>query len=349
MKTHLRRAFILLLFALLVLALLKFQGKIFRPEHDTHAVPALAQVPPGAKTAKAMLAVLPESRTYPGFVEAGDPAQISSRVMATVLEVAAREGDQVAAGQSLIQLDDKAAQTRLAQAMANLQTAQANSLQAKLAFDRAERLRAAEALTAQEWESARAQRDATQAMEDQASDAVEEARTALEWYSLQAPFSGLVLRRSTDPGSLASPGQPLLFLYRPDRLRFAAAVPEELAARLQVGQSLEVSFPDKARNATLTRILPAADPRTGTVTLHLELAGGQNLLPGMLGRLEVLVGERETLVVPAAAVRQVGQLQRVQLVQDGRLAPTTITTGKSHDGRIEILTGLEAGEEVLIP
>ena len=349
MKTQLRRAFILLLFVLLVLALLKFQGKIFRAEHDVHPVPELQSLPPGAQVVSAQFKVLPESRTYPGFVEPIDPAQISSRVMATVLEVRHREGDAVEAGDVLIQLDDKAARTRLAQAQANLLTAQAGALQAQLAYDRAERLKQAEAFTPQEWESARAHRDATQAMAAQATDAVEEAQTALDWYTLKAPFDGLVLERNIHPGDLASPGQPMMQLYRPGSMRFAVAVPEDLAPRLELGKSMHLQLQGRKQDAQLIRTLPSSDPRTGMVTLHFALASSEPVLPGLLGRLEVTIRDRETLVIPAEAVRRVGQIERVQWVREGKLVPITITTGKSHDGWIEVLTGLAEGEEVYIP
>ncbi|MCA9003474.1 MAG: efflux RND transporter periplasmic adaptor subunit, partial [Planctomycetes bacterium] len=243
----------------------------------------------------------------------------------------------------------KAARNRLAQAQANLQTADAQALQAKLAFDRAQRLREAEAVTVQEWESARANADATKAMRDQASDAVAEAETALDWYTLRAPFAGEVLRRDVDPGDLASPGLPLLQVYQKDHLRFAVAVPEGLVAQLEVGQALDLTFPKGSIVAKLTRILPSADPRTGTVTLHLSLAPNADLLPGVLGRLQVAVGERKTLVLPVAAVSHVGQIERVQVVREGHLVPVTIRSGKRHNGLIEILSGLTDGEEVWIP
>ncbi len=349
MQIILRRAFILLLFGLLVVALLKFQGKIFRADHPVHELPPLPEVPADANTAFAIRATLPQFQVYPGFVEPVDPAHVSSRVMATVLSVSAREGDAVKVGEPLIRLDDQAARARLAQTRANLQTAQAQALQAKLAFDRAQRLHKAQALTAQEWESARAGKDATQAMADQAADAIAEAETALSWHNLLAPFDGQILKRHTDPGSLASPGQPLILVYRPEHLRFSVAVPESLASQLKVGQTVAVSFGSDDHTTSLTRILPSADPRTGTLTLHLELSNPEALLPGMLGRLQLSVGERKALVVPAASIRRVGQIERVSLVREGRISTVTVRTGKSHDGLVEILTGLSEGEEVLIP
>ncbi|MCA9000910.1 MAG: efflux RND transporter periplasmic adaptor subunit [Planctomycetes bacterium] len=349
MQILLRRLFILLLFGLLVLALLKFQGKVFRTEHPAHALPELPAVPEGAQTAIAKRTSLPQLQVYPGFVEPVDPAQISSRVMATVLSVSAREGDAVEDGQVLVQLDDQAARARLAQTRANLQTAQAQELQAKLAFERAQRLHDAQALTAQEWESARANRDATKAMAEQAQDAIVEAENALSWHQIPAPFAGQILERHTDPGSLASPGQPLAVMYRPDDLRFSVAVPESLAADLKVGQTLKVRFGDSELSPSLTRILPGADPRTGTVTLQLGLPTSSGLLPGMLGRLTLSVGEREALVIPEACLRRVGQIERVSLVKDGRISTITVRSGKNLGGMVEILSGLSEGEEVLVP
>jgi len=350
MKAWNKRIVVVALFGALVLVLLWFQGIILRKEHPPAEIPAASAVSATTRTARVERRVLPALRTYPGFVEAVDPAVIAPRVMATVLAVAGREGDAVENGQIVVSLDDRDAQAQLSQARAGLEAAAARALQARLAFDRAQRLLDADALTAQEWESARAARDSAQAMEERAGKAVEECQAALTWFRLAAPFDGRILERQADPGDLATPGRALLTLYREDRLRMRVAVPEEHAAGLVVGSRLELGFDQlEPRAAQLTRILPSADPRTGTVALHLALAQSEDLRPGLLGRLQLALGEREALVVPIAAVERIGQVERVLLVRAGRFAPVTVRTGKQQDGVVEILSGLAEGDEVVLP
>lgn len=344
-----RRILVLLLFGALVAVLLKFQGIVLRDEHPPVDVPAAPRVGADEATARVERRTLGSVETHPGFVEAIDPATLAPRVMASVIEVAGREGDAVARGDVLVVLDDRDARAKLAQAEAALEAARAGARQAELALDRARRLHESEALTTQALEAAEAAHDGARAQVQRASEGVEEARTALAWFRLEAPFDGKVLERGADPGDLAAPGRPVLRLYREDRLRFRVAVPEERAADLSTGSTHRVVF-DRLppRDATLTRVLPPADPRTGTVTLHLAPASIEDLRPGMLGRLQLAGGERAALVVPADAVERIGQVERVRLVRDGRAVPVAVRTGKRHDGLIEVLSGLAEGEEVVV-
>jgi RND family efflux transporter MFP subunit len=289
-------------------------------------------------------------QVHPGFVEAIDEAGVAARVMASVLEVSVREGDAVAAGQVLAVLDDRDARAGLAQAEALLEAARAQALQAQLAFQRSERLLGAEAMTAQEWEQAQAADDAARAQAESASRAVEQARVALSWYRLEAPFSGRVLARAVEPGQLALPGQRLFSLYRDDRLRLRAGVPEQLASELEPGAELAVEFDHlPARTALLVRVLPPADARTGSVTLHLELPPSPDLRPGLLGRVLLPVGTRSALVLPRSAVEHIGQVERVRLAREGRVVIVTVRTGKLRGEAVEILSGLAEGEQVLLP
>ena len=96
-------------------------------------------------------------------------------------------------------------------------------------------------------------------------------------------------------------------------------------------------------------MLPPADARTGTVTLHLELPPSTDLRPGLLGRMRLVVGQRSALVVPSEAVERIGQIERVQLARDGRVVPVTVRTGKLQGDRLEVLSGLAEGEQVVLP
>jgi RND family efflux transporter MFP subunit len=350
MKTTRRRVVILALFAALVLALLWFQGILFRHETPPVKVPAPPAVAAAARTAKVEQRNVAAVQAQPGFVEAIDPAPIAPRVMATVLEIAAREGESVPAGAVLAVLDDRDARSRVAQARAAVEAAHSGAQQAELAFARAQKLLDAGAATRQDWETARAALESARAQLDRAREAQTESETALSWYRLTAPFAGRVLERRGDPGQLATPGVPLLTLYREDQLRFSVALPEERAAALPVGAACEVTFDSAGvRRAHVARALPSSDPATGTVTLHLALEQIDGLRPGLLGRLQLQRGERSALVVPAAAVERVGQVERVQLVRDGRAVPVVVRTGKSQAGWVEVLGGLSAGESVVVP
>lgn len=350
MKRVANRVLVAALFTALVLALLWFQGLIFRPQHVLAQVPAPAALAPGERAVRVESRKLARSQSQPGFVEAVDAAHVSARVMASVREVAAREGDRVESGALLIALDDRDARARLAQAEAAQEAARAQATAAQLAFERVERLQRGGAATEQELEGARAGHESAKAAHERAAQGVTEAQTALTWFEVRAPFAGSVLVRHVEPGQLATPGQPLLTLYREDQLRVTVAAPAELAARVRVDDECELEFDNAtARSGRIARVLPSADASTGSVTLHIAPADVAGLRPGQLARLIAPAGEREALLVPAAAVERIGQIERVRVLSAGRVSPVAVRTGKRHGEFLEVLSGLRAGDEVVAP
>ena len=236
-----------------------------------------------------------------------------------------------------------------ARAEALVAAAQAETVRARLQLERVARLGAAQAATTQEREAATAAADAAAAQLRAAERGLDEARAMASHFQLRAPAAGVVLLRHADPGDLALPGRPLLVLYQPGQLRFAAAVPEALAAALKPGQELSVECGGSARPARVTRVLPGVDPATGTVSVHLVPPDPAGWRPGQLGRVLLPVGERPTLLLAARAVRRTGQVEWVELVRDGHLVPVTVRSGRAHGDQLEILTGLRAGERVQLP
>lgn len=345
-----RRIVVAALFGLLVVVLLWFQGILFHHDHAPAAAPAPAPIPPSAARARVEARTVPGTLPLHGYVEAVDAAGIAPRVMATILTIGAREGDDVQAGAVLVELDDTEARARVDQAAAAVQAADSSAEAATLAWERAQRLREHDASTQQDWEAARSAHAVAIAAQARARAARTEAETNLGWYRLVAPFAGRVSARLGEPGQLALPGQPVLSLQRDDRVRFAVAVPAVLSDGVKVGDPATIAFDGLSdRPARVARVLPTTDPRTGTRTVHFELADVSGLQPGRMGRCELAHGTRTALVLPAGAVQRIGQIERVMLVSGPAPVPVIVRTGKTIGGAIEVLGGLRAGEEVLLP
>ena len=161
----------------------------------------------------------------------------------------------------------------------------------------------------------------------------------------------LVTERRIEAGDLANPGMLLLAVYDPSRMRLEAPVPVRLLDRLAVGQSVEVTLdrPAKVFPGTVSEIVSEVDPasRTQLVKIHLDVADG-DVLPGTFGRLWVDAGPREVIAIPSSAVIRVGQLEFVQAVRDGRVVRRLVKTGPARDTSVEILSGLSAGDVILV-
>jgi len=306
-----------------------------REPPGTVAAPIGEPLPPGARTEIVRRSAEPARVEVPGTIASEIRIQLSAKLPAHVRKVMVADGAAVAAGQELIALDDREIREQLAAAEAQLRQAEAE-------FERARNLRAEGAATEQQLLAAETGRDAARAQ-------VERARVTLSYATIASPIAGIVTDRRVEEGDLAGPGQPLLTVYDPARMRIEAATPSRLIGFLSPGQAVEVALanPEGRRRATITEIVSEIDPATRTQKVKARLDDAEGLRPGAFARLVVVTDPVETIRVPERAVRRVGQLETVGVVRDGRVIRRLVRTGARGDGWVEILAGLEAGETIL--
>jgi len=366
-----------LLFLGLVVAIVLYATGMFQGERvPPGRVAAPAGESPPAVTARAEKAEVDVFEAAMGTVESRTRVGVAAQVTARVLKIAARAGESVRAGETLLTLDDRQHKARLAQARNSATAADAAHRRAveakpraaallkqtKARYDRFEKLVAKKALTSEELEGAEsaylqavagvaeatAAIAAAEARTHQAAQVVTEAEIALDHCRVLAPIDGVVQERSVEPGDLALPGRTLLVVLDANALRLEARVREGLISRIREGETLQVQIP--AAHSTVTgtvdEIIPAADPLSRTFRVRIDFAPVAGVHPGMFGRLRIPVGRRMVVKAPARAVRRVGQLEEVVVkVGEDRWERRLVTTGLVLEpGVVEILSGLGGGE-----
>ena len=287
----------------------------------------------------------------PGTVEAQREAVLSPRITARIKAVHVRAGDAVDEGTVLVELDERDLESRLRQMRERAAGARARVEEAERHYQRIQNLFAEDVVSRADLDRAEADRDAARAELARARDAVEEARTALSHATIRAPMTGRVIDRLAEPGDTARPGVPLLRIYDPGSLQLDAHVRESIAAGLERGQSLNARIDAVGTNlaVTIDEIVPSAEPGSRTFIVRAGLPRHANLYPGMFGRLIIVTGSEQRIEVPVAAVERVGQLEFVQVVTDRGPVRRHIRTGATTaDGRVEVMSGLAAGERVVI-
>ncbi|NLH16883.1 MAG: efflux RND transporter periplasmic adaptor subunit [Phycisphaerae bacterium] len=266
-----------------------------------------------------------------------------------------------------------AAKAQLGAAQAQQQAAEAQLGQTETDLKRIESLFAAEAATGQQRDHAVSQRDIAQAnllaarqqvvaaqsdiarfsaQREQAVAAVNEAQVMLSFTTITAPMNGRLVRKMIDPGDMVTPGQHLFVIETTTEPELHAVVAESLTTHLSSGQKLAVKI--DALNTSLEgivrEILPQADPRSRTMMVKVSLPVQQGLITGQFGTLEVPTGNYSALTVPSRAVRQVGQLHLVDVVDsEDRPHRRFVTLGPPHGEVVEVLSGLVKNESVVIP
>ena len=319
-----------------------------------------------------------------GTVRTRTEAQVSSRLMAQVQEVLVREGDTIRrAGPDgkatvLAKLDDRDIQAKLQQAQAQVaslqralgvalaqqQSVQALLQQAATDLARTEKLVEAKAATVQQLDHARTQRDTaqaqvlaaqglveqTRAQQVGAEAAVREAQITLSFAVIEAPFDGKISSKRINPGDMVAPGQILFAVESPSEPQLHAMVSETVALHLKVGQTLPVQIdaPQRQFDGVVREIVPQADPLTRTILVKVDLPKDAGLVSGLFGRLSVPIGNYSTLVVAKSAIRQSGQLNLVQVLEKpGVPVRRFVQIGPEHGSLVEVLSGVQAGEEVV--
>ncbi|MGC8719232.1 MAG: efflux RND transporter periplasmic adaptor subunit [Thermodesulforhabdaceae bacterium] len=201
-------------------------------------------------------------------------------------------------------------------------------------------------------QSAEAELSRAEAQAKQAEALLAEAKTMLDYTVIRAPFSGKVVKKTVEVGTMVTPGQPLFYLETPGQPELHAWVAESLLPYISVGQRFDVTVDalKKTVSGVVREIVPQAETTTRTVLVKIALAPDKDLVNGMFGRFNISYGSYSTLVIPRRSVREVGQIRVVDVVRpDGRISRRFVTLGKVHGDLVEVLSGLTAGEEVLVP
>ena len=314
-----------------------------------------ASPPVRAKLAKAELVGAPQRVELYGTVEALRQAAVSSRVMATVVAVHVKSGDAVRAGQLLVEIDPQTARGQEAQARGALAQAQAALALAERNFRRFDTLAGKGAASELELDTARMQYEQAKGAVQQGEGAVESAASVARESRVVAPFAGRVAARLVEVGDLAAPGRPLVVVEAAAGRRLVLAVPETAvaAAGIQPGTVVPVRIDALSGRGELrgkvAEMTPGADPASHTFTVKVEIEGAE-VPSGLAGRAWLPGAERSTVGVPREAVLASGGLSMVA-VRDGagKAHTRAVTLGSPlPDGRVEVLSGLSGGEEVLV-
>lgn len=241
-------------------------------------------------------------------------------------------------------------QTRMKQLQAEGAVAQAQLDEANTALDAAKaRVEQAEAGIRQ----SRAAIAQSRAAVSRAESSVTSASVSESYGMVIAPFDGAVVQKLAYEGEMAAPGMPLLKVENPDRLQLEISVPEENLRFVRVGQpvKVEVDAVNQTFNATIAQIVPAADPSSRSFLIKIPLTNPGKLISGMFGRIALAKGTQTSLAIPSTALIQRGQLQGVYVVEQDPHHSTAVLrwvkTGKTHNGQVDVVSGLTAGDRII--
>jgi membrane fusion protein (multidrug efflux system) len=271
-----------------------------------------------------------------GVVEPVTWAKVAPLVQARIVELCGCEGEAVESDAVLARLDARAAEAALSE------------LQARQDYLARERDRLRDLVERNI--GTRADLERAESEEAQIEAAIAGARTRLENYVLRAPTDGIVLRQEGEVGEVADPGEVLYWVGQVRPLQVVADVNEEDIPRIAPGQRTLLSadaFPGRQLEAEVASVTPMGDPVSKTYRVRFALPGDTPLMIGMSVEVNVIVHEKEgVLLVPASAV---GPTRAVWVVTDGVAERRPVTLGIRGTTEVEVTEGLEDGAAVIVP
>lgn len=281
-----------------------------------------------------------------GSVQAVQGVLVNNQVLGQVERILFESGDQVEAGQPLVQLDTEVDQADLAGLQAALNLARSQ-------LERNERLLRDRAVSQDEFEEASAGLLRAKAE-------VAEKQALIQKKTIRAPFSGQLGIRRVNLGQFLPAGSAIAELESLDPVYVDYRLPERHLSKLAVGQSVRIrtsAHPDRIFEGAIQAISPAVDRETRNVQIRAQLDNPEQLLrPGMFARVETLLPvESGVLTLPREAVTFNTYGDSVFLIldgegeQDGKLVVQRrqIQTGAVRGDQISVLEGLEAGDLVV--
>ncbi len=257
-------------------------------------------------------------------------------------------------------------------AAAGVRVAEANKQLAEVTFGRYKELFERKSASAQEFDeaqsrfsSAKAEVERARANEqailsknrqinariEQAEAEIANTRVSQGYSRIAAPISGIVVKKFAESGATATPGAPLLSIEDNSQYRLEASVDESRSGSIRVGNRVNVRI-DAIGEAeflgSIAEILPTADSASRSYIVKIDLPADPRLKTGLYGLARFPIAQKEAITVPASALTQRGQMSGVFVVgSDGTAHFRIVTTGKTSEGTVEILSGLSEGEDVV--
>lgn len=274
-----------------------------------------------------------------GTIEAGDAITVVSEIAAQVVSLPFREGGSIEKGGLIAQLDD-------AQLKAEVARAQAEQDQRKATYDRVKSIVDQGAGAPQDLDDAAAALGVAKANLDLAEARLSKTR-------ITAPFAGVLGARRVSPGAFLRAGDPITDLAKIDELRITFSAPERYLGQLRHGAPVTVTttaYPGYSLTGHIDVVDPVIDPQTRSATIVARAPNpGRRLRPGMSADVSAVLAKRENaLTIPNEAVFVEGNQSFVFVVNpDSTFQRAAVTLGTRLAKRVEVLSGLTAGQRVV--
>lgn len=301
---------------------------------------------------------LGNSAAYEGHIEAVTETSLAAQVSGVIQHVRVSAGQQVRAGQVLLEIDASHAKQQQAAMTAQVEAVRAQLHALNQELNRQQQLFARNYISKAALERVQAQQQATAAQLKAQQAQAQAAQVTSDFFIIRAPYAAVVSDVPAMQGDMAMPGMPLLSLFNPVALRVSVAVPVTAAEQARLTEqdpaAVRVVHQQRALKVQGIQVLPTADRATHSMLLRIAVANEQgDLFPGQHVKVHLqqpaVAGQTPRLFIPKAAVIQRAELTAVYVLSEqGKPLLRQVRLGAADQERVEVRSGLSLGERVLL-
>jgi len=292
---------------------------------------------------------VPEYRILNGEVEAINKATVSSQTAGRVEHFHFDVDDFVEKGATIVEFTNTEQKASLKQAVANAEASQINYQQAITDYNRIQELYQKKLVSKSELDKAVSNRDSLKARSSAANAVVINAEKQLEYTTIVAPYDGIVTKRFVEQGEVVSPGTPIMEGLSLSELRVVTNIPETIIDSVKLKPEAKILVEGKELNALDVTIFPYADKKTHTFKTRINFnTDDQTVFPGMTVKVAFKIRDYQTILVPLSAVINRSELTLVYVKHKDNRLLRHVKLGRTRGDNIEIISGLNFNEEVLI-
>lgn len=324
---------------------------------EEHYIQEIAPI--HAKVGIATVSSEKETIQVSGRIEAGNSANVSTRMMGSISQMLVNPGDEVKKGDLLLVISSADLRAKKAQVEASIEQARSALKNAQKDHERFTVLYEKGSASAKELENITTRYEMAEAGLEVAQQMKKEVDAQFAYTNLRAPFSGIVANTFVKVGDIANPGMPLATVEGTSAYEAAVMVPESQISRIKMGASANILI--KSRNISIsgkvTELSPSAKNTGGQFLAKIDLQGSKdilpNILPGMFINAVIKVDQGVSIptspMVDEKALIRTGQLTGIYaLGNDDTAILRWVRIGQERSGQVEILSGISEGEKYIM-
>jgi RND family efflux transporter MFP subunit len=286
-----------------------------------------------------------------GTLSAHEEATVAAQVAGQIEVNRVDLGDRVTAGQEMALIDTTSYEAITRQSAALLAKATAAAASATQSLKRVQDLQKDKIASVSDLDLAVAEAGKTAADVKAAEAAEAIAQLDLARSRVHAPFAGAVAQRIVSIGDYVAIGTPIVKLVQTDPLRLRLEVPERESVAVRVGQNVRVTVEGDTNiyTGSLARVAPAIQEANRMLSVEADVPNAGALRVGLFAHAEIIVNAREEAVsVPVNTLIVFSGIEKVVAIKDGKALEKTVTSGRRGADWVEIVSGLVAGETVVL-